>query len=46
MKDNNDEINYSQDDSTNESGNKNNIQKSSNKVAYQKLFTENTFNKI
>ena len=45
MKDNNDEINYSQNDSTNESGNKNNIQKSSKKVAYQKLFTENTFNK-
>ena len=46
MKDSNNEANSSQNDYTNDSENKNNIQKSSNKVTYQKLFSENnTFNK-
>ena len=45
MKENNIESNFSQNEYTNESSNKNKIQKSSNKVPYQKLFSENTFNK-
>ena len=45
MKENNNESNFSQNEYTNESSNKNKIQKSSNKVPYQKLFSENTFNK-
>ena len=39
MKENNNESNFSQNEYTNESSNKNKIQKSSNKVPYQKLFS-------
>ena len=41
MKDNVREPNFSKNDYINESEQKNKIQTSSNKVAYQKLFTEN-----
>ena len=45
MKDNVREPNFSKNDYINESDQKNKIQTSSNKVAYQKLFTENSFDK-
>ena len=45
MKDNIREPNFSKNDYINESEQKNKIQTSSNKVAYQKLFTENSFDK-
>ena len=45
MKDNIREPNFSKNDYINESDQKNKIQTSSNKVAYQKLFTENSFDK-
>ena len=45
MKDNVREPNFSKNDYINESEQKNKIQTSSNKVAYQKLFTENSFDK-